>query len=159
MNAERTIVSLSRLVELRARERDRLGVELADKEALRARYRRNLQRMDELMTGLGQSGTTNLALSVNCGDVKASLLDTIHAHRNDLGRHEAEIEATRRALASASLRHEALERSLLRKRHALAVAGEKRDQKRQDQLASQAWHRTRRDAASAYPIPSEEGSP
>ncbi|WP_213762758.1 flagellar FliJ family protein [Caballeronia sp. dw_19] len=159
MNGERTVVSLARLVELRARERDRLKVELASKEALRERYRRSLERVQDMVTGLGQSGMANLALSINCADFKSSLVEMIHTHLSDLTRHEADMEVSQRALMRASLKHEALERTLCSKRHAIRLADEKRGQKRQDQLATQAWYRARREADSIYSIRSNEGSP
>ncbi|GAB2592584.1 flagellar FliJ family protein [Dyella jejuensis] len=141
MSMQRTVDSLARLVQLRAHDVDRLTGELANRQALRMRYQDNLERMEHLLdtTAAGDSGCP--ALASNSAHYKSSLCDLIAAHRQDLARHDATIEASRQALTQAALKHECLERALQGKRQVLERQRHRHEQKQQDQLAVQAWCR------------------
>ena len=143
MNIERSVNSLSRLVELRARDVDRLTGDLATQQALRMRFQNNLERMEDLFSTAGASHAACPVLSSNCAHYKTSLVDLIATHRQDLVRHDAAIEASRQALTQAALKHEGLDRVLQRKRQVLDHQRLAREQKQQDQLATQAWSRAR----------------
>ena len=143
MNVQRTVHSLSRLVELRAIEVDRLERALAGQLALRRRYEHNLQRMEHLLDTTASSDMACPVLSSNSAHYKASLIDLIGRHRRELADHDRAIDGSKAALRQAMLRHEGLDRSLQDKRRALQREHKAREQKRQDQLATQAWSRHR----------------
>jgi flagellar export protein FliJ len=128
------------LLELRQREVDRLSAQMADKHATQARFRSNLQRLEHLCTGA--SASSDLAhLSGNCADYKLAVLQLAAAHRNDLALHEADMAVTRGVLAAAARRQQALAQMVARQAYAQRHAQETREQKRQDELASQMWIR------------------
>ncbi|QAU24298.1 flagellar export protein FliJ [Dyella sp. M7H15-1] len=143
MNTERTVNSLSRLVELRERDVDRLTSELASQQAVRVRYVNNLERMEHLLATAAASDMGCPVLSSNSAHYKASLIDLISHHRRDLACHDADIEVSRQALITAALKHRSLGHVLQNKRHALHQQQHTREQKQQDQLATQAWSRAR----------------
>lgn len=154
MSIERSVASMTRLITLRARDVERLTVELASQQAMRERYVRNLERMEDLLASIDIHGNTHAALSLNGAQYKGALIDLIATHRNDLVRHDAGMRHGRQALASAACKHAGLDHVLQDKRQLLSQAHRQREQKQQDQLAVQAWSRSRPDAAGggvSYP--------
>ena len=135
------IASLSRLVDVRDRELDRLQTELAAKEAVRARYRGNLERMQTLCTSTGASGALPAAHSTNCADFKQAVLQMAATHRQDLQLHEAELAVTERALKAAAARQDVLGDVLARQRRLVLAARARGERKREDELAAQVWQR------------------
>lgn len=153
MSERRRIYQLSQLVGLREREADRLAAEMANKVAVRDRYRANLARLEELYVSSGPSGaqmspgaqpTLSPLLSLNCGGYKQTVMKMAAAHRVDLSLHESELALTQRRALEAARRHEALDQLLDRQRRSAARARNVREQKRIDDLASQVWARGRR---------------
>ena len=142
MSIERTVDSLARLVELRQVEVDRLGGELAGMQALRRRYQDNLERMEGLLATAVDPAHPCPVLYSNSAHYKTLLVDMIVDHRRELAGHEACMEQGRQALLRATLKHRRLDDALKDKRHALQGQRHAREQKRQDQLAAQAWCRT-----------------
>ncbi|GAB7539396.1 hypothetical protein [Burkholderia sp. 3C] len=143
MSTGRTVASLARLVALRDREVERLRRELADQEALRERYRRNLASMEHLLADAAASGHAGLgaahaALALNGANYRMQLITMVHAHADDLMRHEATLDAHRAALTGALLKHRRLTHVLAAKRAALRDDAQRKQQKQQDQLATQA---------------------
>ncbi|GHD63347.1 MULTISPECIES: flagellar export protein FliJ [Jeongeupia] len=143
MTQARTVLSLARLVALRDVEVDRLTADVAQKEALRQRYHHNLDRMAQLCADSAATGSLPPSLSLNCGNYKQAVFDMMAAHQRDLALHEADMAVTQRALQAASLKRETLDR--VREQHSavLQVEQDRREQKRQDELATQAWYRQR----------------
>lgn len=139
MNLQHTVINLGRLVDLRNREVESLTAELARQHAVAERYRRNLQRMRQMLIEVGRSSAGCPILASNSAHYKASLVDMIAAHLRDLASQETVIEAARVALERATLRRERVDRALQGKQRALRHEREVRDQKRQDQLALQSW--------------------
>jgi flagellar export protein FliJ len=136
--------SLATLAGLREREVERLRADVAAKEAERLRYLANLERMARLCTGGAGgagSGPQGAALSLNFGHYKQGVLQMADTHRTDLALHEAQTALTRRALATASQKHEALAQVLAERRRRALRAEQQRDQKRQDEIAGQVWAR------------------
>lgn len=142
MSAGRTVHSLSRLVRLRQGELDRLTGELAGMQALRMRYQDNLRRMEGLLATAVDPGHPCPVLYSNSAHYKTLLVDMIVDHRRELASHEASMEQGRQALRDAALRHRRLDGALQNKRRQLQGQRNASDQKRQDQLAAQAWYRT-----------------
>lgn len=143
MSLERTVQSLSRLVELRERDVERMTAELASQQALRVRYQQNLRQMEHLLSTAGSSDMGCPALSSNSAHYKASLVDLIIDHHRDMQRHDEVIAASQQALTLANLRHKCLDVALQGKRQLLDRAQQAREQKQQDQLATQSWLRGR----------------
>jgi flagellar export protein FliJ len=137
------IHSLSRLVDVREREIDRMQAELAAKEAVRVRYQGNLQRMEGLCAGSGPSGALPAALSINCANFKQQVMQMAEAHRQDLALHEADMAVAQRALAAAAVKKEVLGEVLARQRRQVLRAQSAAERKREDELASQVWNRGR----------------
>lgn len=138
---------LANVVDLRQREKERLIGELSGKRALADRYRHNLDRLQGLYESAGASGALTSAqlsvLSQNCGDYKQAVLHLAAGHRQELQQHEAEMNVTQQALTLAVHRHEALDQVLERKRQDSRRAQACGEQKRQDEVATQSWLRSR----------------
>jgi flagellar export protein FliJ len=137
------IHSLSRLVDVRERELDRMQADLAAKEAVRARFQGNLERMAGLCAGSGPSGALPAALSINCANFKQQVMQMADAHRLDLALHEADMAVAQRALAAAAVKKEVLGEVLARQRQQVQRAKSVVERKREDDLASQVWSRGR----------------
>ncbi|MBS1190281.1 MAG: flagellar export protein FliJ [Rhodocyclaceae bacterium] len=133
--------SLNRLADLREQEVDRLTSEVASKERLRERYRRNLERLEQLCHSTGASGAWSPALSMNCGDYKQAVMTLAAAHREELALHDADMAVSQNALTAAFRQHEALSQFLVRQENRHQRAREAREQKRQDDMATQVWLR------------------
>jgi flagellar export protein FliJ len=144
MNPQRTVDSLARLIELKQQQVDQLAAEVAGKEALRQRYRHNLERLGALAAGSGASGApASPALALNRANYKQSVLTLMVSHQQELALHEADMAAAQRALTEASRKREVLVRTLEQKQDVLQRAQAVREQKRQDDLAAQVWWRQR----------------
>lgn len=140
----KSLHSLNRLVDLRGREVDRLQAEMAAKEAVRRRFHGNLDRLAELCAGSGASGALSPTLALNCGGYKQSVLELAASHRESLALHEADMAVTQRALLAASQRREVLGQVLEQHQERGRQAQQVREQKRQDELATQVWVRGRK---------------
>jgi flagellar export protein FliJ len=143
MTEQDKLRSLGRLVELRGRELDRLTADMAGKQAMRARYRSNIERIEHLARDSGASGSLPLAQSVNCADYKQAMLQIVNAHRQDLGLHEADMAVAQQVLIVAARRKEVLGQVLEQRHQDAARAQTVQQQKRDDELASQMWWRGR----------------
>lgn len=141
MTSSRTIQNLTTLVSLRNTEVERLQGEMAAQTQVKERYQRNLERLTGLYTGSGASGALPLALSVNCGNYKQAVMEMVELHRTDLHLHEATMAHSQRALNAAWARREVLGQVLTQKQKDEDGALQRRDAKRQDELATQLWFR------------------
>ena len=151
MSAARRIEQLGQLLELRHREVERLSAEMATQRATRQRYLNNLARLDELCVTSGASGMQyrpgqqspllSPALSLNVSGYKQVVMNMAAAHRLDLSLHEAEMQKTQQLMTASARRHQALDQVLTRKRAKLQRARAVREQKHQDDLATQVWLR------------------
>lgn len=139
--SEHTIRNLSTLVRLRSDELERMQGELAAQGALRERYRTSLERLSNLCESSGPSGALPLALAANCGDYKQAMLALAATHRLDLDLHEANMALAQRAVNAAWAKREALDLVLTHKKNSAAGAQQRRDGKRNDELATQVWLR------------------
>jgi len=138
------VTSLATLVDLREREVDRLAADMASKEAVRRRYCESIERLRGMCTGESAPASLPMALSLNLAGYKQAVLRMVEQHREDLALHEADMAVTQRALAAASQRREVLGQVLRREQHVLRAEQGVREQKRQDELASQVWWRSER---------------
>jgi flagellar export protein FliJ len=138
------IRNLTSLVQLRSTEVERLEGEVAAKTALCARFRHSIDRLASLHAASGSSGSLPLALSMNCGDYKQSVLQLMATHRVDLGLHEADLAHTRRALHAAWAKREALGKVLVNTQDAQQAERHRRGQRQQDEVATQLWIRGRK---------------
>lgn len=141
MDNSHTIRNLTTLVGLRSTEVERLQTEMAAQTAVRERYRKNLERLTGLYTDSGPSGALHMALSVNCGDFKQSVMQMADQHKTDLHLHEANMAVSQRALNMAWAKREVLDQVLTQKQKIVATEQRKMDAKRQDELATQFWLR------------------
>lgn len=137
----KALPSLNRLLTLREQEVDRLHGEVAAKEALHRRYHNALERLDTLYAGSGASGSLPPALALNCGAYKQNVLQLAATHRDTMAQHEADIAVTRHALREAAQRHQALSQISEKQQAILRLSATRREQKRQDDLATQVWLR------------------
>lgn len=138
------IRNLTQLVQLRSTEVDRLESEVAAKAAVCARYQHSVERLTSLYAASGSSGALPLALSVNCGNYKQSVMQLVDTHRVDLSLHEADLAHTRRALHAAWAKREALDKVLVTTQDAAQAERARRGQLRQDEVATQLWLRGRK---------------
>jgi len=149
MSDQRRMQQLEQVVDLREREVERLSADVADQRAVRRRYLGNLERLDQLCTSTGPSGAqqgrvrTGLSpeLALNCGGYKQVVMKMAAVHRVDLSLHESEMAVTQRRMVEAVRRHEALDAVLKRQRSGALRQRTAREQKRQDEIASQVWQR------------------
>lgn len=142
MSDENTIRSLTDLVRLRTNELDKLQGEMAGQAALRERYKTNLSRLSEMCVASGASGALPLALSVNCGNYKQAVLEMVDTHRTDLHLHEANMAVAQQVLNAAWAKREVLDQVLAQKQKDVVSEQQRRDNKRQDELATQMWLRS-----------------
>jgi flagellar export protein FliJ len=138
------IRNLTSLVQLRSTEVERLETEVAAKAALCARFQHSVERLTGLYAASGSSGALPLALSMNCGDYKQSVLQLVATHRIDLSLHEADLAHTRRALHAAWAKREALGKVLVNTQVAQQAERQQRGQRQQDEAATQLWLRGRK---------------
>lgn len=143
MKRNGTLSSLSALVDLREREVDGLTADMARKEVMRERFSSNLARMHKLCAGGSAQGSLPIALSVNRAGYKQALLQMADQHRQDLTLHEADMAVTQRALIAASRKCEALSQVRAQQQRRVRAEQVRREHKREDDLASQVWWRTR----------------
>ncbi|WP_174769863.1 flagellar export protein FliJ [Paraburkholderia hayleyella] len=146
MTIERTVTSLARLVALRGREVDRLSLDLAGKRAQCERQRHTLARMENLKDSMepgivADARGYNPALALNRADYQVVLQDLIEMQRATLVRHETDVAESHDAFSHAAIKHKSLDTVLQRKQQMLQQAHAVREQKRQDQMATQAWLR------------------
>lgn len=137
------IKSLSTLVTLREREVDKLTADVASQQAVRERYLRNLDRMDQLCASTAAQPAISPLLAMNSGEYRLSLMQMADQHRQQLALHEADMALSRQALQDAARRREVLDQVLTRQQGAAQRAQAAQDQKRQDDLAAQVWLRGR----------------
>lgn len=137
------IKSLSTLVTLREREVDKLTADVASQQAVRERYLRNLDRMDQLCASTAAQPAVSPLLAMNSGEYRLSLMQMADQHRQQLALHEADMALSRQALQDAARRREVLDQVLTRQQGAAQRAQAAQDQKRQDDLAAQVWLRGR----------------
>lgn len=143
MMQSRPAHSLFRLAGLREREVERLTSDMADKAALRERYRNNLKRLEALYQGVGATGACSPALSLNCAQYKQSVMQMAEVHRGDLALHEANMAIAQEALMAAARKHEALNQLLEQRQNEGRHAQAAQEQKHQDDVAAQTWLRGR----------------
>ena len=146
MTSHRETRKLSTLVDLRAREVDRLHATLAEKQAMRERFQANLARMERLCADgsaqqHGEPRRLPVALSMNFAGYKQSVLAMADTHRQDLALHEADMAVTRRALQAAACKRDVLGQVLDERSTRLAQALDRQEQKRIDEMAGQVWRR------------------
>ncbi|MCE3606130.1 flagellar export protein FliJ [Massilia sp. P8910] len=139
MTIKNTIDSLDTLVRLRSTKVDRLQADMAAQQATRARYQANLARLDGLTSGSGASGALPLALALNCGQYKLAVIALADNHRTDLSLHEATMAVSQRALNDAWSKRQLLGQVLEQKKGVAALAQNRVERKREDDLATQAW--------------------
>lgn len=137
------IKSLSTLVTLREREVDKLTADVASQQAVRERYLRNLDRMDQLCASTAAQPAISPLLAMNSGEYRLSLMQMADQHRQQLALHEADMALSRQALQDAARRREVLDQVLTRQQGVAQRAQAAQDQKRQDDLAAQVWLRGR----------------
>jgi len=140
-----TTRSLATLVDLREREVDRLAMSMAEKQAVRERFKSNLERLERLGAGSSSPWLAGdrlpPALAMNHAGYKQAVLAMADTHRQDLALHEADMALTRGALHQASRQREVLGQVLDDRMARLRQARDRQDQKRLDDLAMQMWAR------------------
>ncbi|MFC3533456.1 flagellar FliJ family protein [Vogesella facilis] len=132
---------LARLLALRQDEVQQLEIGMAQQEALRQRYQRNMARMAALCAGSGSSGALAPALVANCGNYKQNVLSMMAQHQQELTLHEADMAANRARLLQLSRKCEALAHNYRQRHSAWQQELARGEQKRQDDLATQVWLR------------------
>ncbi|AAQ60664.1 flagellar export protein FliJ [Chromobacterium violaceum] len=138
------IRQLDLLLRLRERDGERLETELAAKRRLQERYRRNIERLDQLSAASGPSAAAgHPALALNCAGYKRHLLDLRQSQQQDLQLAQADAEVSQSRLQDARRREEQVK--LLREEKLLEwrTAQSRAEQKRTDEAAGQAWMRGR----------------
>ncbi|QEL55731.1 flagellar export protein FliJ [Chromobacterium paludis] len=132
------------LLTLRRRDGEKLETELAAKWRLQERYRRNIERLEQLSAASGATAAAgHPALALNCAGYKSHLSGLAQAQRQDLKLAEADAEISRGRLEAARRREEQV-----RQLRDEAVSGwraerSRAEQKRTDEAAGQAWLRGR----------------
>ncbi|POZ63472.1 flagellar export protein FliJ, partial [Chromobacterium alticapitis] len=95
------------LLTLRRRDGEKLETELAAKRRLQERYRRNIERLEQLSAASGASASAgHPALALNCAGYKSHLNGLMQSQRQDLRLAEADAEISRGRLEAARRREE-----------------------------------------------------
>lgn len=132
---------LTRLVELRERERAQRQADLAQHVATGERYRRRVEQLDALWQSSTVGSLPAPSLALNCANYKQTVLELASRHREDLARHDGVTDQARQDFLAATRRHGAVDQVLTLQLQAQARAQRSREQKRQDEIASQLWLR------------------
>lgn len=143
----KTLHGLAAVVDQRRREKESLVGELASRRAQLERHRATLIRLEQLCVGAtvdGERAASHVvALSLNCGDYKQAVLSLADSQRDEVLRHDADLQLAQLALTRAVQRHEALSQVLDGKLRVMQRQQQQGEQKRQDELATQSWWRGR----------------
>ncbi|CAG2378194.1 MULTISPECIES: hypothetical protein [Burkholderia] len=143
MNARHVVAGLTQLVAMRAKEVDRLEIDVAARDAEGARYRHHISQMTLLMQSVDTGTHVHPEHAMNGARYRSALANLIHLHQHQLAKHEALVAGLRADLCRARLRYEQIDRVRSRKLGALELEKRARDRKLEDQQASQAWLRRR----------------
>ena len=114
---------------------------MAEKQNLRDRYQKNLDRLTGLYTNSGASGNLHPALAGNCGDYKQAVMQMADSHRLDLHMHEADMAVSQKALNAAWAKREVLGKVLVTQQKVVLKEKDAKERKQHDDLATQAWLR------------------
>ncbi|SEN13812.1 flagellar export protein FliJ [Duganella sp. CF517] len=139
--SHQNIRNLTTLVALRNTEVERLQTEMAEKQNLRERYQKNLDRLTGLYTNSGASGNLHPALAGNCGNYKQAVMQMADSHRLDLHMHEADMAVSQQALNAAWAKREVLGKVLVTQQKVVLKQQDAKERKQHDDLATQAWLR------------------
>ncbi|TFW20406.1 flagellar FliJ family protein [Duganella callida] len=139
--SEKHIRNLTTLVALRNTEVERLQSEIAEKESLRERYQRNVERLTSLYTNSGASGNLHPALAGNCGDYKQAVMQMVENHKVDLHLHEADMAVSQQALNAAWAKREVLGKVLDKQQKIVNQQKNAKERRQHDDLATQLWLR------------------
>ncbi|MGV2290570.1 flagellar FliJ family protein [Trinickia sp. YCB016] len=143
MSAERTVKSMSGLLAARQGRIDRLTAEVASRQTTCGRYREQIDTIDRLrVDAASKVDRSSPALAVNCAGYQQSMATLAHEHRRLLALQEADLKAARRRLTELALQRERWQKALELRRGVLVQQQNVREQKRQDEMASQAWLRS-----------------
>lgn len=138
---------LATVVDQRLRERESLVGELASRRAQLERHRATLARLEQLCAGATVDSTRPTAhvaaLSLNCGDYKQAVMRLADGQRDEVLRHDSDVQLAQLELTRAVQRHEALSQVLDGKLRAVQRQQAQGEQRRQDELATQSWLRGR----------------
>ncbi|UTH73149.1 flagellar export protein FliJ [Chromobacterium sp. IIBBL 290-4] len=138
------IDQLNLLLQLRERDGEKLEAELAAKRRLQERYRRNIERLDELSSASGASGAApHPALALNCADYKRHLQGLRQSQQQDMQLAAADAEISRQRLQTARCREEQARRLRDEKLAEWRETAARGEQKRSDEAAGQVWLRGR----------------
>ncbi|AIO69719.1 hypothetical protein [Burkholderia oklahomensis] len=145
MNAPRMVKCIAGLVSIREAEVEKLTASLARQESVRARFHRNLHAMQTLFDAAGGAPAQAVppTLLHNQAGYRLAMLDMMQAHRTALRAHEEHMQVERQLLAATAARCEMWRRELRKRERRLDAARERGEQRSQDELAAQAWIRSR----------------
>jgi flagellar export protein FliJ len=144
MTTERTVKSIDGLIAARQGRIDRLTTEVANRQSTCRRYSEQIDTIDRLRTDAASKvDRSSPALAVNCAGYQQSMATLAHEHRRLLALQEADLQAARRRLTELALQRERWQKALELRRGVLIRQQNVREQKRQDELASQSWLRSR----------------
>lgn len=134
--------NLQRLIALREQELERQQAQLAAKEQTRARYAATLAKLEQLNAQIGPTGAAVPTLAANSAVYKQAVMQWAEQQRQDLVLHEADMAVQRQAMLALARKQEAYGQLLGRAQARALAAQGKREQKGQDELAAQVWHRS-----------------
>lgn len=143
MSERQRLRSLGRLVDLQSRKVDRLSADVAEKRATRERFLRNVSTLEKLAHNSGPIIGGSPVLAMNRAGYKQAMLRMAATHRLDLSLHESQLALSQRELADAARRHGALDQVLQREHSNVRHVTKVKEQKTQDELASQVWWRNK----------------
>lgn len=141
MSESQGMHGLGQLLRIKDGELEKLGRDLAHKRAVQARYQAAIARTDGLVQAAAPQGRVNPALLINGANYKQVVLGMLAMQRQDLALHEADMAVSQARLLAATQRRDALGQLHDSQLAAQRQAGERRAQRQQDEMASQAWWR------------------
>lgn len=142
MKQQDELSRLQMMLRLRERDVERLQTEVASKRRQQSRYRRNIERMNELCGQSGASAAASVAaMALNCASYKGSLMQLMASQQQDLALCDADVAITSQALREAALRREVMIQARNDTAAKLNIELVRREQKHADEFAGQAWWR------------------
>lgn len=139
----RTLKTLERMVQLRARSVSELSSKLSQQQQLCQRYDKNIQALQALTLPAADASSHHAALMRNQAQYKKNLQRIIAWQDQEKALATLRMQEIQRDLLQEARRENGFQTVLDKRKEALALEQQRRDQKTTDAISAQCWIRQR----------------
>jgi flagellar export protein FliJ len=139
----RTLKTLEKMVQLRARSVSELSSKFSQQQQLCQRYDKNIQALQALALPAAGSGTQHAALMRNQAQYKKNLQRIIAWQDQEKALATLKMQEIQRDLLQEARRENGFQTVLDKRKEAHALEQQRRDQKTTDAISAQSWIRQR----------------